>query len=243
MQRPKLIASFTDFGAEGPYIGQMQAVLCSAQVPVIDLLSNAPAFDPVRSGYLLAALSDQMPDGTLFLVVVDPGVGSDRLPLIVKSSRHWFVGPDNGVLAQVAKGEDCKIQSIDWVPESLSASFHGRDLFSPVAVMLCQGEPVAGREMVQEELVHADTTDDLPEIIYIDSFGNGFTGIRAGAMDANAVLEIDGVSINRATTFSDVNIGEIFWYENSLGLVEIAVNRGSAEKMLGFSVGSAVSLG
>ncbi len=240
---PTSIASFTDFGTDGPYTGQMQAVLCHAQVPVIDLLSNAPAFDPVRSGYLLAAVSNSMPDGTLFLVVVDPGVGSDRLPLVIRDSRHWFVGPNNGVLAQVAKREAFKIQSIDWEPEHLSSSFHGRDLFSPVAVMLCQGEMIAGRELTVDGLAGVDTPDDLPEIIYIDSFGNGFTGIRASTISTDTILEVEGVGVNWARTFSDVDIGGMFWYENSIGLIEISVNKGSAEKMIGFSVGSEVSLG
>ncbi len=242
IEKPTSIASFTDFGSAGPYIGQMQAVLCDAQVPVIDLLSNAPAFDPIRSGYLLAALSEQMPDGTLFLVVVDPGVGGDRLPLIAKDSRHWFVGPDNGVLAQVAKRYGCEIKAISWEPQHLSASFHGRDLFSPVAVMLCKGDMIVGRELPAKDLIGADTPDDLNEIIYVDSFGNGFTGVRSTAIDVNAILEIAGREIGHARTFSDIDAGKLFWYKNSMGLVEIAANQGSAEQMIGFDIGTPIKL-
>jgi S-adenosylmethionine hydrolase len=218
----------------------MQAVLTDAGVPVVDLLSNAPAFDPVRSGYLLAALSRYMPENTLFVTVVDPGVGGARRPLILQTPQHWFVGPDNGVLAQVAKEEGSTVQTIDWFPEWLSASFHGRDLFSPVAVMLCQGEEVSGKDLTPSELKGADSADDLAEIIYIDPFGNGFTGIRAEGMERTSLLSLGGHSISHGRTFSDVPAGTPLWYENSCGLVEIAVNQGRADEMLGLSIGDRV---
>ncbi len=237
---PNRIVLFTDFGAEGPYLGQMKAVLSDAGVPVIDLLSNAPAFDPIRSGYLLAALSLNMPEGTLFVTVVDPGVGGPRRPLILKTSRHWFVGPDNGVLAQVAKGDESVVQSIDWVPDLLSASFHGRDLFSPVAVMLCQDEEVAGQALTPSVLVGMDSVDDLAEIIYIDPFGNGFTGIRAHNLEREAVLSLGETQISHTRTFCEAPSGTPFWYENSCGLVEIAVNQGRADETLGLRIGDRV---
>lgn len=237
---PKRIVLFTDFGAEGPYIGQMQAVLSDAGVPVVDLLSNAPAFDPVRSGYLLAALSRHMPEGTLFITVVDPGVGGERRPLILRTAQHWYVGPDNGVLAQVAKGERFSAQTIDWIPQRLSASFHGRDLFSPVAVMLCQDEEVSGQALTPSELVGMDSADDLPEIIYIDPFGNGFTGIRAHSLEREAVLSLCGVQVSYARTFCEAPSGTPFWYQNSCGLVEIAVSQGRAEEVLGLRIGDEV---
>ncbi len=240
VKTPALIALFTDFGAEGPYIGQMQAVLSDAGIPVVELLSNAPAFDPLRSGYLLAALSRYMPEGTLFVTVVDPGVGGARRPLILRTPRYWFVGPDNGVLAQVAKEEGSAVQSIDWVPTLLSSSFHGRDLFSPVAVMLCQDEEVAGQALTPSELVGMDSADDLAEIIYIDPFGNAFTGIRAHNLNREAVLSLGGARIPYARTFCEATPDTPFWYRNSCGLVEIAVNRGRADETLGLQIGDRV---
>ncbi len=239
-EKPGRIALFTDFGAEGPYTGQMQAVLSDAGVPVVDLLSNAPAFDAVRSGYLLAALSRCMPKETLFVTVVDPGVGGKRRPLILRTSQHWFVGPDNGLLAQVAKEDGCSAQTIDWIPQRLSASFHGRDLFSPVAVMLCQGEEVSGQDLTPSELVGMDSADDLAEIIYIDPFGNGFTGIRADSLGQEAVLSLGGEQISHARTFCEATPGTPFWYHNSCGLVEIAVNQGRADEALGLRIGDEV---
>ncbi|MCP4992878.1 MAG: SAM-dependent chlorinase/fluorinase, partial [Gammaproteobacteria bacterium] len=92
---PRLIALFTDFGSEGPYLGQMEAVLATSDIrlPCVNLLSNAPAFNPRASAYLLAALAEQMPAGTIFLAVVDPGVGGERLPLVVQTRQQWFIGP------------------------------------------------------------------------------------------------------------------------------------------------------
>ncbi|MCB1871069.1 MAG: SAM-dependent chlorinase/fluorinase, partial [Gammaproteobacteria bacterium] len=116
MQLPELIALFTDFGEAGPYSGQMEAVLLSSgvQIPVIRLLSDAPMCNPRASAYLLAPLAQQLPGNTLFLAIVDPGVGGSRLPLLVKTDHHWFVGPDNGLFSQIVKrAPGASVQAID----------------------------------------------------------------------------------------------------------------------------------
>lgn len=139
-----MIVLFTDFGLSGPYIGQMKAVLAreAPGVPLIDLFSDAPAFDPISSAYLLAAYAPEFPAGTVFLCVVDPGVGGERAALAVQADSRWFVGPDNGLMAVAAARAERsrRFFRIDWRPPSLSASFHGRDLFAPVAALLARGE-------------------------------------------------------------------------------------------------------
>src|SRR5688572_23638495 len=94
-----MIALFTDFGVNGPYVGQMKAVLARAApgVAVIDLLHDAPAFNPRASAYLLAALAREFAEGAVLLCVVDPGVGTTRRPLVARLDGRWFVGPDNGL--------------------------------------------------------------------------------------------------------------------------------------------------
>lgn len=236
-----MIALFTDFGSRGPYVGQMQAALLreAPGIPWVDLLHDAPAFDAQASAYLLASLVESFPAATVFLCVVDPGVGSaSRRPVILHAGGQWFVGPDNGLLSIVARRQATTAEwfEILWRPEKLSASFHGRDLFAPVAARLAQGE-IPHCSPLSEPILPA-WPDDLAQIIYIDDFGNAVTGLRAGHLPLGTRLH----GLPRAQTFSDVPVGQGFWYENANGLAEIAVNQGHAAKSLGLRVGLPVKI-
>ncbi len=237
-----MIVLFTDFGLNGPYTGQMKAVLHrdAPGVPVVDLFADAPSFNPRASAYLLAGYVAEFPPDTVFLCVVDPGVGTaGRRPVLVKAGGRWFVGPDNGLFnVVVARAEERERWEIKWRPDRLSSSFHGRDLFAPVAARIAGGEmpemvpaPWSGDEF-------KDWPEDLAEVIYIDHFGNAMTGLRANRLKPDAKLEVGGVTLNRARTFGEVVIGKAFWYENANGLVEIAVNSGSAVEQIGLHIGS-----
>ncbi len=243
--RPTLVAIFTDFGLPGPYHGQLHAVLAAAgvQQPVIQLMADAPRFNPRASAYLLSALARDMPKGTLFVSVVDPGVGGDRHPIVVRDSGQWFVGPDNGLLSQVARrsGEG-QAEIIEWRPDRLSVSFHGRDLFAPVAASICLEKYAPGKDIALDSMVGAEWPADLPQIIYVDDFGNAITGLRASSHTDVDWLAVDGTRIQRARTFSEVTVGTEFWYENSHGLIEIAVNQGSASQRLKIGVGSMIEI-
>jgi S-adenosylmethionine hydrolase len=238
-----LIVLFTDFGLAGPYTGQMKAVLRRAapQSDIIDLFADAPIGNPKASAYLLAAYAAWFPAGTIFLCVVDPGVGSDRVPLMLEADERWYVGPDNGLFELVLRrAASAKVFAIDWRPEKLSASFHGRDLFAPVAARLSCGE--TPEHHPHGPLRHADWPDDLGEVVYIDHYGNALTGLRASAVPPDSILSTDSLRIAPAATFSAVPPGAAFWYENSNGLVEIAVNLGRADAALGLHVGSPVAI-
>lgn len=124
----------------------------------------------------------------------------------------------------------------------LSASFHGRDLFAPVAAMLARGEPPPGRPLENHARRQLDWPEDLAEIVYIDHFGNAVTGFRAANLPPNARLAAAGQVLERARTFSDRPPGTSFWYENSNGLLEIAVNQGRADRTLGLGVGISVEV-
>ena len=244
-RQPKLIALFSDFGVTGPYSGQMQTLLAAAGIeqPVVQLMADAPRFAPRPSAYLLAAIAQDLPLGSLIITVVDPGVGSERRAIIVQDSGQWFLGPDNGLLSQVARRSgDAEIEEIVWRLQRLSKSFHGRDLFAPVAAAICNQEYVPGPPLQIESLVGADWPDDLAEVIYIDDFGNVITGIGATPISSGTVLEVAGTLVTHAETFSDVPKGVIFWYANSMGLIEIAVNQGCAAQALGLSIGNPVRL-
>ncbi|MCP3871102.1 MAG: SAM-dependent chlorinase/fluorinase [Gammaproteobacteria bacterium] len=238
-----MIALFTDFGSSGIYTGQMEAVLSTVRpgVPVVDLCNDAPVFKPRAAGSLLSALALRMPRDTIFVCVVDPGVGGNRRALTVRTGRYWFVGPDNGLLALVARMSGrCSVRTIDWSPDVLSDTFHGRDLFAPVAASIARGEVVPGTPVERESMAGFDWPLDHYEIIYIDHYGNLFTGIRASSIGRDEWLTLNGNSYKYQRTFSHADPAQPFWYVNSIGLVEIAVNSGHAGDLLGVRVGDAV---
>lgn len=252
----QMIILYTDFGPSGPYTGQMKAVLAekAAEHAVIDLLHNAPACDPMAAGRLLASLIDRFATDCVFLCVVDPGVGGKREPGILKVAEQWFVGPDNGLFEWVIRhalerGRDVRWWDITWRPENLSVSFHGRDIFAPIAARLANGDGpgVAGAGGFEERDIdlirRTDWPDDMLQVIYIDDFGNVMTGISARKLDRRTLIFAGGDKIPYAETFSGVTEGAIFWYENSCNLVEIAVNKGRASDQAGLQLGDLVSMG
>jgi hypothetical protein len=240
-----MIVLFTDFGLAGPYTGQVKALLqrLAPGVPVIDLFADAPMRNPRAAAYLLAAYAGWFPAGTVFLGVVDPGVGSERAALALAADQRWYIGPDNGLFEILRRRADtCRVFEIVWRPKTLSASFHGRDLFTPVAALIARGEPPPGVEQAASFGRHPDWPDDLAEVVYVDHYGNAMTGLRAALLPANARLVVAHRRIERAHTFSGMPAGTALWYENSTGLAEIAVNMGRADDALGLAIGSAVAV-
>lgn len=246
------IALFCDFAL--PYTGQMKAAIYkdAPSAQIIDLMTDVPAFNVVAASLLLAQLADGFAPGTVFVCVVDPGVGSTkREPGVVMAGGRWFVGPLNGIFEHTIRRwpEGTKLYTIDWPRNGVSSSFHGRDIFSPLAAKLClAGQPT--NEMVgitqaeEEKFRHLDFADDVEEIIYIDCFGNAVTGVRTpidAALNPPRVM-VGGIKIQWAKTFSDVPVGSAFAYGNSMGLIEVAVNRGRADLVLGLNLGSQVSV-
>lgn len=244
-----MIVLFTDFGTNGPYVGQMKSVLLqhAPGIPIVDLMHDAPRFDPLLSSYLLSAYSTGFPQGTVFLCVVDPGVGSTRRkPVALKIGENWYVGPDNGmfnvVALHAADAANNQWWDINWEPDRLSASFHGRDLFAPVAAQIALGQQPPGTQQDYIDRIDRRQASDLNKIIYIDTFGNAITGVRASVILKTTRIKIAGNDLERATTFSDVDIGHGFWYENANGLVEIAVNQGRASDVLEIVLGDDIGI-
>lgn len=242
-----MIVLFTDFGLDDPYVGQMKAALLhrgKREVPIVDLLHGVPNFNARAGAHLLAALQASFPEGTVFVAVVDPGVGSARRAVVVEADGRFYVGPDNGLLAVVAaRAQIAHTWQIRWRPQRLSASFHGRDLFAPIAARIAAGDWPA--EALEEcgGLQHELPASDLAEVIYIDHYGNAMTGLRATALARDRRLRVGSVRLAAAEVFADMPPAQPFWYANSCGLVEIAVNRGSAAAMLSLAVGTRVEAG
>lgn len=236
---------FTDFGSRDIYVGQVKAVLDreAPDVRVIDLLNDAPAHNIRAAAHLLAALAPECPPESVFLAVVDPGVGGTRAPLVLNADGYRFVGPDNGLLSVfAARSARVDVFRIVWTPRRLTSSFHGRDLFAPVAARVATGT-LRPEELTPLPLLGVSFgPEDLAEIIHVDHFGNAITGLRAKLLTRDVRVVVKGEELRFARVFSEVSEGEVFWYENSEGLVEIAASCGSAAQKLGLCIGDAVAL-
>jgi hypothetical protein len=234
---------FTDFGSNDLYAGQLEAALHrdAPGLGVIHLLHEAPMFDPKASAHLLAALVTRMPTGNVYVAVVDPGVGSAREAVVLQADGDWFVGPDNGLLSIVAsRAASRQFWRVVNPPADSSVSFHGRDIFAPIAAGLEIGRPAEDFAVPLEALSVTLASGDLAEIIYLDHYGNAFTGIRATNAATSRQLVVGGREIGHASVFSSVPAGTAFWYANSVGLVEVAVSGGSASRALDLAVGHPV---
>ena len=239
-----MIVLFTDFGADDIYVAQVKAVLvqrAAPGTPIHDLLHTVPNFDARAGAHLLAALQASFPAGSVFLAVVDPGVGGARNAVVLEADGKAYVGPDNGLLSVVAaRAGKARTWRIVWRPSAQSASFHGRDLFAPIAAWIAAGSLAKDKLEETAGLNIQLGGDDLAEVIYIDHYGNAVTGLRAGNVSRSAKIEVGGQKVGYARIFDDASAGSPFWYENSIGLVEIAVNRSSAAELMGMRVGDPV---
>ena len=236
---------FTDFGLSDLYVGQMKAVLHrhAPGLPVVDLLHDVNPFDIRSAAYLLPAYTRIFGEGAVFVCVVDPGVGSERGARVVKADGQWFVGPDNGLfnVLQYRAGE-VESWCLGWRPDELSSTFHGRDVFAPVAAELAMGRSPEMSEQGVPASLPQGWPEELDAIVYIDDYGNCITGRRSSSLDRSSHLFVNGRELSWARTFSEVPEGEAFWYENANGLVEIAVNQAGADDMLSLDVGSVIDV-
>ncbi len=241
-----MIVLSTDFGLEGPYIGQVKAAIYQ-QTPdcrIIDLFSDLPCFHPEAAASLIAAYCQNFPHGSVFLTVVDPGVGmGEHTPVVVKAGGHWFVGPGNGLFDRVIKRDNqSQCWQIVWRPEALSHSFHARDLFAPVAAELAQGSFPERKLDLMVVPDPALAENHYSHVAYIDHFGNLISGIEAKGVSLDAVLMLCGKKISYARTFGERAPEALFWYENSNGLIEIAANRASAARLLNAAIGDRIHI-
>ncbi len=245
MTSAPMLVLFTDFGLAGPYMGQMRAALHrdAPGLVIVDLFADAPSFDIRAAAYLLAAYAPDFPAGAVFVCVVDPGVGGGRPAMVLRAGGQIFVGPGNGLFEIIAcRAPSFTAERITWRPERLSASFHGRDLFAPAAAAMARGDAVATEALEDNDWRQPDWPDDLGQVIYLDHYGNAMTGLRADRLAPGQRIAIAGHELQQSRTFGDVTPGQVFWYENANGLVEIAVNQGSAVRQMGLDIGGIVEL-
>jgi S-adenosylmethionine hydrolase len=241
-----MIYLFTDFGWNDLYLGQMKAVLTRSapNTPQIDLHHGVEAFHVEAASILLDALCEKidMRPGDVVLAVVDPGVGGERYGVVVNVRGVWLVGPDNGLFSRVTdRMGHYRCWRISEQVAEVSVSFHGRDVFAPIAASLAQGQfPEGLIELPAGLRVHS--VWECCKVIYIDHYGNVMIGARAREMSGDSSVRYGNHVIPYAKVFCAAAEGALFWYENSLGLLEIAINKGSAASLLGARVGDDVQV-
>lgn len=245
-----IIALITDFGTADGYVGAMKGVIMNAapQATVLDIAHDIPAQDVEAGAWCLASCWRYYPAGTIHVVVVDPGVGSDRQALVVEVDGQYFIGPDNGVftypLQQAQKRDVRRIRSDFHLPESLSATFHGRDIFAYAAGVMAAGrydwkeitEPAD--ESILLAVSRPKYSDALIQgcILHVDRYGNLITNIDGKELptDAQWIMRIGGADLSVqdiARTYSDVDRGRPVALIGSSGFLEIAVCGGSAYRV------------
>ena len=249
----------TDFGLKDPFVGVMKGQLVArfAAVRVIDLTHEIPAHWPAEAGFWLARSFRYFPPGTVHVAVVDPGVGSAREIAAVSAEGHLFLAPDNGLLAPVL--ESCVVDDTRHVAAALlrrlgidapSATFHGRDIFAPLAAEVAAGRlqpaelgPVAAELVpgwLEEPMIGAGQVTGT--VVTVDHFGNLITNIEAGHVRSlpHPVVRVAGREFALRRTYSDVRPGDYLALLNSFGVVEIAQAERSAAEGLGLARGAPV---
>ena len=235
---------FTDFGLQGPYVGQMKSKVAEVthNSNIIDLMHDVPQYNVKAGAYLLSAVAGHLPPDCVVAAIVDPKVGSAQKGLVLRADYRWFIGPDNGLFDIVAKhANSCHWYEIIYEPEDVSASFHGRDIFVPVAAkLLSEDSHDSFLKPIEKPAVQCFEKCDVNEVIYIDNFGSLMTGLRAETLGESLSICFAKQELPRANTFSEIQKGDAFFYENSQGLIEIAVNSGSAQEKFSAKVGDPI---
>jgi S-adenosylmethionine hydrolase len=246
------------------YVAQMKGVILQRQpgVQIIDITHEIPPQDVIRAAYMLADVYPQFPPDTVHVIVVDPGVGTDRRILCLNAARQFFLAPDNGVLEFVLRStrSDALVEvSGKWYfREDVSSTFHGRDIFAPVAAHLAGGiKPgrlgPAATDIVRLKVPEVDISSDgiTGAIIYADRFGNLVTNIEKahlaavfqGAKSSQVLVRVAGREIRGlANTYAEREAGELLSLLGSSERLEISVSRGSAADELTVSRGDTVEL-
>ena len=262
-----IITLLTDFGIADEYVGVMKGVILSVNpsATIVDITHHISPQNVLQAAYMIKSSSPYFPDGTVHVVVVDPGVGSNRAIIAVKHKHHVFVAPDNGVLSFLMDKPEIdgvvRIENTHYFLKNISQTFHGRDIFAPVAGHLSLGvdighlgKPMNPGQLVQLPLQKPHITQQgalLGTIIAIDRFGNLITNIDIDSIQSMDVdisdsdLEIwvgDNKIISISNTYDSVENGKPLAIIGSRGYLEVAVNFGDAARQFKARLGEIVRL-
>lgn len=246
-----LIALLTDFGTSDHYVGVMKGVIkkIAPDAEFIDITHEIEPQNILHGAFVLSQSVKYFPDGTIFLAVADPGVGSNRRAIVAELGSYRFVAPDNGLITLAAYNPDkvYEISNTEIILPEKSSTFHGRDVFAPAAGHLANGTAISefGSEIRPSEIVKLNfpeptvTMDKIVgEVIYSDKFGNLITNIKTEIFDLrseNIAIRYgeNFIKINKiCKTFSDVEPGKIVAYVGSSGYLEIGIRNGNLSRKL-----------
>jgi len=258
-----IITLTTDYGTNDHLVGTLKGVILkiNPEVTIVDITHNVTPYDLLDGALAIGSSYSYFPARTIHLVVVDPGVGTDRRPLLVNADNQYFIAPDNGVLSLVYERsqQDLLVRhaNVDhYYLQPVSKTFHGRDVFAPIAAWLAKGwQPASMGDEITDfkkfAMPRPKAADGVTKgvVLRVDTFGNLITNFRAEDLPADAMengslqLQVGSQTVSRLVdTFANGNPGEPFAYIGSNGFVEIGVNRSSAAKSLGVGRGVAVVL-
>ncbi len=256
----RLITFTTDFGLSDHFVGTMKGVVAgiAPAARIIDISHEVAPYNVTEAAFIIAEAWQYFPKRTIHVVVVDPGVGSARRPILAEAGGHFFIAPDNGVLSMVYESTAHKVRVISnpkFMRRAISRTFHGRDIFAPAAAHLAkEAKPSAFGKLIQD-YVRSWIARPSPRgsdawcgaILKVDRFGNLITNFEAREFESiNArpfELRAGTQRIHRlALAYSDVPVGESFVIVGSSGYLEIAANQASAASLLGCSAGASVEL-
>jgi S-adenosylmethionine hydrolase len=256
---PTIITLTTDFGLADPFVGIMKGVILGIApgAQIIDVSHDIRSYDILEAAFIIDSSYRYFPAGTIHVIVVDPGVGSARRPMAAAAKEHIFVAPDNGVLSCILDGDAMTpAPSAYWIKNqslflnAVSKTFHGRDIFAPVAAHLALGASIdsVGPRIV--DFVKRALPKPRPQgnklvgtALRIDKFGNIITNLKRSHLGKDFVIRVAGLSITRfCATFSEAEPGEFFALEGSTGYIELALNQASAANRLNVSLGAEIEL-
>jgi S-adenosylmethionine hydrolase len=241
-----IITLTTDFGTKDHYVGAMKGVILgiNPNASVIDITHEIEKYNVTEAALKLSNFYSYFPEGTVHVVVVDPGVGGSRKPLALESNGHYFIGPDNGVFSLILRQNEAagvfEISNPDYMLDNVSGTFHGRDIFAPASAHIALG----ARPQDMGSAVSDPILLDFPEpevsggeitgmVIYADSFGNLVTNIPSKLIAPGSKVIVGRFTIDRVSnSYADVREGEIVALVGSSGLLEISVNQGSASEVV-----------
>lgn len=251
----RIITLTTDFGLKDHYVGAMKGVILSINPDVIitDITHEIPPQDIFKATLILRNFYYYYPQGTIHIVVVDPGVGSRRKPIVVQADTYIFLGPDNGIFtflySELESVNAFEISNPKYILPKVGSTFDGRDVFAPAAAHLSLGVPIddLGRQVrepvqlrIKEPVVRG--SEIIGEVIYIDSFGNLITNIPAQLIKPESRVYIGGEVIKRISqSYAEVQKGELLAIIGSTGFLEISVSHGSALNMIETRISSTKS--
>lgn len=256
-QRPVSIVTLTtDFGGGDYYVGALKGAILSIEpeAQLVDISHQIPPQDVLAAAFVLRHAAREFPPGTVHLAVVDPGVGTPRRPLALQSGRHLWVGPDNGLFSFVLDCADSRVHEIarrDLGRPNPSHTFHGRDLFAPLAAHLCRGldlaavgPPVADPVRLAESKPRKSADRIAGHIVHVDGFGNLVSNIAAADLvpwRSALCIRVGALVLTElCRTYGDVASGAPLALIGSAGLLEVAVNCGHAARQLGVERGAPV---